>query len=158
MAYKKKSWFEKLHDSKDLPKIVHLDKKQKAKWLNAETMVVPAPIEVDEIMRNVPEGKIITVNHIREKLAQKHNTDVACPITSGIFSWIAAHSAFDEEKEGKKKTTPWWRTIKSDGELNPKFPGGIDEQSRRLKKEGLTIVHGEKKNSIVVKDFEKHSV
>jgi len=158
MAYKRKSWFEKLHDSKGLPKIVRLDKKQKAKWMNAETMIVPAPIEVDEIMRSVPEGKIITVNRIREKLSQKHETDVACPITSGIFSWIAAHSAMEEEQSGKKNITPWWRTIKSDGELNPKFPGGMEEQSKRLKKEGLVIVAGKKKNTVVVKDFEKHCV
>lgn len=156
MAYKKKSWFEKLHDSKGLPKVVRLERKQKDKWGNADTMIVPTPVEVDEIMRSVPKGKVITINRIREKLALKHETDVACPITTGIFSWISAHASVDDEKAGKKKVTPWWRTLKQGGELNPKYPGGIREQAKRLRKEGLVVVPGKKKNTVVIKDFETY--
>ena len=156
MSYKKKTWYEKLHDSKGLPKVVHLAGKYKDRWGNAQTMIVPAPVEVDEIMRSVPKGKVITINRIREKLAWKHQTDVSCPITTGIFSWISAHASVDEEKEGKKRVTPWWRTLKQGGELNPKYPGGINEQAKRLRKEGLVIIPGKKKNSAVVKDFETH--
>jgi hypothetical protein len=158
MAYKRKTWSEKLHDNKGLPKIVRQDERQKEKWINAETMVVPAPEEVDEIMRSVPEGKIITVNRIREKLAQKHGTDVACPITTGIFSWIAAHASAEEEAGGKKKFTPWWRMIKSDGLLNPKFPGNLKEQAKRLMREGLIIIPGKRKGTLRVKEFEKNAV
>lgn len=147
-----------MHDSKDLPKIIHLNERQREKWIEAETMVVPAPLEVDEIMRLVPEGKIITVNRIREKLAQKHNADVGCPMTTGIFSWIAAHAAAEDEKDGKQNFTPWWRTIKSEGELNPKFPGGVEEQAKRLIKEGMIVIPGRKKGTAMVKDFKKYSI
>jgi alkylated DNA nucleotide flippase Atl1 len=155
MPYTRKTWQEKLHDEKDLPKVVQL---HKSRWMDADTMVVPAPLEVDEIMRSVPKGKVVTVNRIREKLAQKHNVDVGCPITTGIFSWIAAHAAMEEEKAGKKRITSWWRTIKSDGELNPKFPGGVKEQAKRLRKEGLVIIAGRKKSTMMVKDFQKHTI
>lgn len=158
MASRKKSWKEKLHDSKDLPKVIQIPKDKMKKWGEASTMIIPAPLEVDELMRSVPRGKVISVNRIREKLSQKHNTDIACPITTGIFSWIAAHSAMEDEKKGEKKITPWWRTIKSTGELNPKFPGGIREQAKRLTKEGVMIIPGKKKDSVVVKDFEKYCV
>jgi hypothetical protein len=67
----KKSWQEKLHDSKDLPKVIKVTEKMSKRW-GEGTCVIPAPIEVDEIMRKVPEGKLITVNDIREKLARKH--------------------------------------------------------------------------------------
>ena len=67
----KKSWQEKLHDSKDLPKIIKVTEKMSKRW-GEGTCVIPAPIEVDEIMRKVPEGKLITVNDIREKLARTH--------------------------------------------------------------------------------------
>jgi len=67
----KKSWQEKLHDSKDLPKVIKVTEKMSKRW-DEGTCVIPAPIEVDEIMRKVPEGKLITVNDIREKLARKH--------------------------------------------------------------------------------------
>ena len=69
------------------------------------TVVIPAPIEVDEIMRKVPRGKVITINEIRSLLANKHNTTIACPITTGIFARIAAETAAEEKVEGKEDIT-----------------------------------------------------
>ena len=75
------SWQEKLNDSKDLPKIVRLTPEQ-ARRAGAEprdTMVVPAPIEVDEAMRQVPRGKVTTINEIRAYLAKKHGKWLPVP-------------------------------------------------------------------------------
>lgn len=72
MAKLKRSWREKLLDSKDMPKVVEVSEQMSRKW-GSGTCVIPAPIEVDEIMRGVPEGKLITINIIRERLAKKHN-------------------------------------------------------------------------------------
>jgi len=71
MATLKRSWREKLLDSKDMPKVVEVNEKMSQKW-GTGTCVIPAPVEVDEIMRSVPEGKLITINIIRERLAKKH--------------------------------------------------------------------------------------
>ena len=111
MAHKKKSWQEKLRGSKDLPKIVKLDARQTKKW-GKGTMAIPSPLEVNAIMKKVPSGKIITINKIREKVAKKHKATIGCPITTGIFSWIAAHAAAEEKNQGKKNITPYWRTLK----------------------------------------------
>ena len=89
---KKTSWQEKLADSKDLPRVEKIDEKKSKRW-GTGTFVIPAPIEVDEIMRKVPKGKLITINEIRQILAKKHNATIGCPITTGIFSWIAANAA-----------------------------------------------------------------
>jgi len=97
----KKTWTGKLNDSKDLPKVVNLNDKGAEHW-HGETMVVPAPIEVDEIMKKVPRGKLTTIDGIRKKLAQKHKCDIGCPLTTGIFSWIAAGAAGEQMAEGKK--------------------------------------------------------
>ncbi len=72
MSYVKRSWREKLLDSGDKPKVVEVNEKMSQKW-GSGTCVIPAPIEVDEIMSSVPEGKLITINIIRAKLAKKHN-------------------------------------------------------------------------------------
>ena len=152
----KKSWKEKLHNSKDLPKVVKLTGKQAEKW-GKGTMAIPSPLEVDAIMKKVPKGKLITINIIRRKIAQKHNATVGCPITTGIFAWIAAHAAEEEKAEGKKRITPWWRTLKEGGVLNPKYPGGIQRQMELLEAEGHTVVPKGKKNFKVV-DFEKKLV
>jgi hypothetical protein len=140
----KTSWQEKLQDSKELPKVVHLNEKGQMHW-HGKTMIVPAPSEVNKLMASVPEGKLITIDIIRQKLAKKHKTDIGCPLTSGIFSWIAANAAEEARAEGKNNITPWWRTLKSDGTLNPKYPGGGEQQAALLKAEGHKIVQKGKK-------------
>ncbi|OIN97289.1 hypothetical protein AUJ66_03840 [Candidatus Desantisbacteria bacterium CG1_02_38_46] len=156
----KKSWQEKLEDSKGLPKVEKITKKMSGRWGTKEgnTVVIPAPTEVDEIMKKVPKGKIITINRIREVLARKHNATIGCPITTGIFARIAAGAAGDAERAGEKDITPYWRTLKSGGDLNEKYPGGVQRQARRLQEEGLEIEPGKGKKPPKVKDFERYLV
>jgi hypothetical protein len=148
----KKSWRGKLADSKDLPKVETITEKMSKRW-GTGTVVIPAPMEVDEIMKRVPKGKLITINEIRGILAKNHRATISCPITTGIFAWIAAHAAIEEAAEGKEKITPYWRTLKEGGELNPKYPGGIEGQKSRLQLEGHRVIQKGKKYIIV--DYEK---
>lgn len=147
----KRSWREKLADSKDLPRVEVVTGRMVERW-GPGTMVIPAPLEVDEIMRSVPRGKLITVNQIRGRLARKHAASFACPITTGIFAMIAARAAAEDEADGKKRINPYWRTLKSDGELNPKYPGGVEELRKRLESEGHRVVARGKR--WVVADYE----
>ena len=135
----RKSWREKLVAPKDLPKVIRLEGDQQRRW-GVETLVVPAPVEVDRIMASVPAGSVITVSEIRERLAEAHGADAACPMTTGIFAWISAHADEEAAVDGETEITPYWRTLKSGGELNPKYPGGIDRQRRLLEAEGHQIV------------------
>jgi hypothetical protein len=135
----KKTWNEKLRDSKDLPKVGLNSGKLFAKW-GGGTHVVPAPLEVDELMRKVRTGRVTTIDELRAALAAKHEVDVACPMTTGIFAWIAAYAADEAEQDGKKRITPYWRTLKAGGELNPKYPGGIENLRHRLEAEGHKII------------------
>jgi alkylated DNA nucleotide flippase Atl1 len=139
MASKKKSWLEKLNDSKGLPQVAAICGEMTRRW-GTGTMVIPAPLEVDEVMRKVPKGKLTTINEIRQLLATKHRASIACPITTGIFAWIAANAADEIARSGKKRITPYWRTLKTGGELNPKYPGGIAALKNRLEDEGHRVV------------------
>lgn len=158
----KKTWIEKLNSKKDLPKIVTFTeeqlKKSKLKWnvQPGDTMVIPSPIEVSQIMKKIPKGKLITINEIRNILAKKYNTTIACPMTTGIFTWISANAAEEELKLGKKRIIPYWRTLKSNGEINNKFPGGVKRQIKLLEGEGFEIVRKGKK--FFVKNFERYLV
>jgi len=152
---KKKTWSEKLKDSKGLPRVEKLTGKLSKKW-GSGTMVIPAPIEVDEIMKKVPKGKLITINEIRVALAKKHGTTICCPLTTGIFAWIAAHAAEEQKEKGVKNITPYWRTLKTGGELNPKYPGGVEAQKELLEREGHKVISKGKK--YVVLDYEKSLV
>lgn len=142
MAYRRKTWREKLADDKGLPKIAKIEGKMTNRW-GTGTMVIPAPRKVDAMIRTIRKGRTATINDLRAMLAKKHGVDICCPITTGIFTWIAAHAAAEDEAEGKKRITPWWRVLKSDGKLNPKYPGGVEAQARRLVVEGHVINGGQ---------------
>lgn len=153
----KTSWQQKLMNSKDLPRVEKIDKKKSKRW-GTGTFVIPAPIEVDEIMRKVPKGKLITIAEIRQILAKKHKATIGCPITTGIFSWIAANAAGEMQGQGKKRITPYWRTLKTGGILNEKYPGGLKNLKNRLKAEGHTVIQKGRSKHFMVADFEKSLV
>ncbi|MCP8317461.1 MAG: MGMT family protein [archaeon] len=152
---KRKSWQEKLEDSKGLPVVEKITDKMSKRW-GTGTVVIPAPKEVDESMKKVPKGKLITINEIREILAKKHGATIGCPITTGIFAWIAANAAGEEATEGKKDITPYWRTLKTGGFINEKYPGGVEGQKKILEKEGHKVIQKGKK--CIVVDFERNLV
>jgi len=79
-------------------------------------------------------------NQRNSSLARTHGATVGCPITTGIFAWIAAHAAKEAAAEGKKKTTPYWRTLKTGGELNAKYPGGVAALKKLLEAEGHNVI------------------
>lgn len=149
---KKKTWCEKLNDSKGLPKVEKITDKMSKRW-GTGTVVIPAPIEVDEMMQKVPAGKLITINEIRSALAKKHKATIGCPMTTGIFAWVAAHAAEECEQNGELSITPYWRTLKAGGVLNEKYPGGAEEQKLRLEREGHTVVKKGKKYAVL--NYEK---
>ena len=154
MAKLRKSWREKLADDKDLPRVVEITPNMSQRW-GTGTVVIPAPREVDEIMRSVPRGKLTTINQIRARLAKRHGATIGCPITTGIFAGIAARAAEEDAAEGKKDITPDWRTLKVGGVLSDKFPGGVEAQAAKLKAEGHTIDTGRKGKPKKVRDFEE---
>lgn len=148
----RKSWREKLADDKDLPKVIQIPPAGRARWGGA-TLVVPAPREVDALMQKIPKGRLVTINELRCALARKHQAEVGCPITTGIFAWMAAHAAEEALAAGRKRVTPYWRTLKNGGELNPKYPGGIPALRARLEAEGHRVI--QKGKRFFVADFEK---
>lgn len=73
-------------------------------------------------------------------------------MTAGIFVNIVAWASYQRNEN----ITPYWRTLKSDGELNAKYPEAIELQKKLLEKEGHIIISKGKKNiKYYVKDFEK---
>jgi len=155
MSFKRKSWQEKLAANNDFPKVCQIDATKSKRW-GTGTFVIPAPLEVDALMRQVPEGKLTTMDEIRKVLARRHGATIACPITTGIFAWISAHAAAEAEVQGQEKTNPYWRTLKSKGELNPKYPGDIAGLKRKLSGEGHRVI--QKGKHFFVKEFQDRLV
>ncbi len=161
MAYKKKSWKEKLEDSKTFPKILAFDPKfpcgralEKMGAKPGDSVVLAPGLEVDAIMRKVPEGKLITLHEICQRLAKKHKAHYCCTLTTGIYITTAARAAEEDKEKGVKDITPYWRTLKMDGFLNDKYPGGALAQKKLLEKEGFKI--NQKGKRFRVSDFTEY--
>ena len=150
----KKSWRERLAEDKGLPKVSVIGGNMSTRW-GTGTVVIPAPREVDEIMRLVPQGKLITVNQIRELLARRHGATIGCPMTTGIFIGIVAKAAEEALADGISDITAYWRTLRAGGDLNAKYPGGVEAQAARLEAEGHSIEPDKKGMPRRVRDFER---
>lgn len=150
-----KTWRQKLAESNNLPRIDEIMGTLRTRW-GKGTMVIPAPKEVDALMKKVPKGKLTTIHQLRAALAKKHKATIGCPITTGIFAWLAANAAEEAAKEGVTRITPYWRTLKTGGEINVKYPGGISKLKKKLEAEGHRVV--QKGKRWVVADYEKHLV
>ena len=148
----KKDFNAMLRDSKDMPKFQTIADQKSIEKYGGDRMYFAAPIEYDRIMRTIPYGKLTTVGHIREYFARQSGADFTEPITAEIFVSIAAWASFQRTED----ETPYWRTLKAGGELNPKYPGGVDAQKEKLEAEGHTVIKKGRTNiRYYVKDFEK---
>ena len=147
----KKDFNAMLNDSKDMPKIKIITDIKSIEKYGGDRMYFAPPIEYDKVMKLVPYGKVITVGNIREYFTKLSGADFTEPITAGIFTSIVAWASYQREVN----ETPYWRTLKANGELNPKYPGGIEEQKKKLELEGHTIIQKGRKNiKCYVKDYE----
>jgi hypothetical protein len=150
-----KSWREKLENPVEgLPKVVEVPEKWR-KAMGGRRVLVPTPMMADEEVRTVRKGKLITTGQLRQRLAQKLKTDSTCPMTMGIFLRIISETAEEDRRGGRKRVTPYWRVVKDDGSLNPKFAGGVESQAAQLRAEGHKIAPPKGKKPPKVENFEK---
>ena len=140
-----------LRDSKDMPKFQTITDQKSIEKYGGSNMYFAPPIAYDKVMKKIPWGKVTTVGKIREYFAKLSGADFTEPITAGSFVSIAAWAS-EQRSEGP---TPYWRTLKANGELNEKYPGGIEAQKAKLEEEGHTIIQKGRKNiKYFVKDYE----
>jgi hypothetical protein len=138
----KKDFNAMLHDQKDMPKFQTITDKASIEKYGGDRMYFAPPIDYDTIMKMIPSGKVITVGKIREHFAKKSGADFTDPITAGVFVSIAAWASHQRTDD----KTPYWRTLKANGELNEKYPGGAMAQKEKLEAEGHTIIQKGRKN------------
>ncbi len=144
-----------MSNNKDMPKIQIIEDERTIKKYGGSKMFFAPASFYDELMKKVPKGKLITLGQMRNYLAVKNGADFTDPMTAGIFVNIVAWASYQRSEN----ITPYWRTLKSDGELNSKYPEGVKLQKRLLEEEGYTIISKGKKNiKYYVKDYDKFLV
>ena len=148
----KKDFNAMLADSKGMPRIQMVTDPATIRKYGGDRMYFAPPIDYDRAMRRVPRGMVTTVGEIRAFFAREAGADFTEPITAGVFVSIAAWASFQRQAD----ETPYWRTLKAGGELNPKYPGGIEAQREKLEAEGHTVIRRGRKNfRYYVENYEK---
>lgn len=148
----KKDFNAMLRDSKDMPKFQTITDRNSIGKYGGDRMYFAPPIDYDTIMKKIPYGELTTVGKIREYFAKQSGADFTEPITAGIFVSIVAWASYQRDSD----KTPYWRTLKANGELNEKYPGGVAAQKEKLEAEGHTIIQRGRTNiKYYVKDYEK---
>lgn len=148
----KKDFNAMMKNNKDMPKTQIIEDEKTIKKYGGTKMFFAPPLYYDELMKKVPKGKLITVSQMRNYLAKNNNADFTDPMTAGIFVNIVAWASYQRSTD----ITPYWRTLKSGGELNVKYPEAIELQKRLLEEEGHIIISkGIKNIKYYVENFEK---
>lgn len=141
-----------LLESKDMPKIQRITDQKSIEKYGGDKMYFAPPLDYDKVMRLVPYGKLLTVGSIREYFAKQNGADFTEPMTAGIFVSIAAWASHQRAED----KIPYWRTLKNNGELNAKYPGGVEKQKELLENEGHTVIKKGRTNiKYYVEDYEK---
>lgn len=140
-----------LQEDKGMPKMQIVTDAKTIEKYGGERMYFAPPLAYDRVMKTIPFGRVTTVGEIRSHFARINDADFTEPITAGTFVSIAAWAS--EQRETDK--TPYWRTLKANGQLNPKYPGGVEAQKAKLEAEGHTVIQRGRTNiKYYVKDFE----
>lgn len=129
MAKHPKSWRDKLNAlKKPIRKPVPSDM---AGMKKGEMMLIPTPQIIQEFINAIPEGSAVTSVEMRKALAQSHDAQVTCPITTGIYLRIVTEAAFEEESDGLpfEASTPVWRVLDAKTPLLKKLS---DKQRRTI--------------------------
>ena len=92
------------------PKIVDIPTKME-KFYGKGKMLHPTVEEIEEIIKTIPKGYVVTIDAIAKRLAKTFNTDVTCPMRTG--------NAIKRISERYSSTNinykiPFWRVIRSD--------------------------------------------
>lgn len=133
------SFISKLDTPKE-PKFVELNHKLASKW-GQGTMVIPQTRVIQNFIRQIPKGNLLTIPMLRQHIANYYKVDIACPLTTGIFLNIIAHATEEAIQNNiPEEQVPYWRVLQKDGSINAKLPGGLEHQAILLENEGFEII------------------
>jgi hypothetical protein len=90
------------------------------------TILIPSPKDIELELRRLGPHEYITLKELRARLAERHCTQGACPVMTGMNLRIVAEVALDRLSAGARRSevAPVWLVIAPEGTLAQKLPGG----------------------------------
>ncbi len=96
-------WREKMEKPQE-PKLVQVPSKMSR--FGSGMMLIPTPKLVDQIVRQVARGRLVTVGEILRKLPADFPPDITCPLTTGIFVRIVSEGSEAYRGKGRNRDEP----------------------------------------------------
>ncbi len=91
-------------------KIVDIPLKME-KYYGKGKILHPSISAIQDLIRHIPKGKIVTIPALREKLAANYGTTTTCPIRTGnMIKKIAENYSYDNVDD----KMPFWRVVRGD--------------------------------------------
>jgi len=142
---KRKSWADKMKTG--IVQVKLTDKKF-ADIPAGVKMLIPTPLLIDEYVRKIPKGSSSDILTLRRDLAEQHDADYTCPLTTGIFLRIIAEAAYEQIQQGTplSKITPFWRVLDERSKVATKLSFGSALITEQRSKEGLLPLNPKKKS------------
>lgn len=133
----RKTWEQKM-ETPPAPE-VFITERAKLGFPEGAKMLISAPKEVREVIAAIPRGSSMTIKDLGQVLAKRHEADVTCPLTTGIFVRIVSEAALDDLDAGKpaEAITPFWRVVGPKDRAASKIRCGPDWIAERRKAEGI---------------------
>lgn len=134
----KKTWTEKVADPSKSFIVKKIDKAFADIPAGAK-MFIATPAIIDAYVRQIPKGKSVELQTLRNDLAVEYQAEYTCPVTTGIFLRIVAEAAYEQLEAGKSisKVAPFWRVVNAKSPLNKKLSFGSSFVPAQRKKEKL---------------------
>jgi alkylated DNA nucleotide flippase Atl1 len=107
-------------------------------------MLKPCAATVAALVSQIPSGQVATTDALRHKLADQFGVEVACPYDTKM----ALLEISNDSSLNQGLNVPYWRVVKANGELMPKFAGGLEVQTALLRAEGFVVDDSGKKPRI----------
>ena len=94
-------------------------------------MLLPSPTTIANIIKRIPQSKLLTTDLLRQQLTEQFHVEGTCPITTKISLQALVNDP--------NTNVAYWRVIRPTGALMSTYPGGIEGHASHLKDEGFVI-------------------
>jgi hypothetical protein len=78
-----------------------------------KAMLYPSARMVNDAIRKIPQGRTVTPTELRRLLADRHDVEYTCPVTTTMMLRIVAEAANEARDLGAPpgEVTPVWRVL-----------------------------------------------
>jgi hypothetical protein len=101
-------------------------------------LYVSTPRVLDEYIRGIPWGEMLSIAELRDALARHNEADATCPVTTAMYLRVVAELALEELHAGTpiEEVAPFWRVIDAESPIAGRVMGARDLILARRREEG----------------------